>query len=362
VTSAAIDLRGRVTRHARGHAARGLTLVEVMIGLVIGMLVCLAAFSSARVFFASQRQAVGVGASSANAASALAAIKNDIANGGLGFFGDTAYLCAKLNLGLDHKPVADGVDFAPVMATRDGANDVLDVVYGNQVAAGATVRLASASNGTQASLKTLLPVSAGQAVLIAPASTGQPCTVRSVTASTPPTVDARQQLSFGAGGKHNQASFGEQPVYGENARVSLLGQLQWRRYAVEGTDLKLTHVIDGSSAVLLRHVIGLRVEYGTAAAAPGSSTLEGWREPVEAGWQTLDADNIGRVRALRVGVVVRSPQPEKPDASGNCTASTEKPQLFGNTIEPDVADWQCYRYRSVVVVAPMRNILYGMRS
>jgi Tfp pilus assembly protein PilW len=68
VTSAAIDLRGRLARHGRGHTARGLTLVEVMIGLVIGMLVCLAAFSSARVFLASQRQAVAVGASSANAA------------------------------------------------------------------------------------------------------------------------------------------------------------------------------------------------------------------------------------------------------------------------------------------------------
>ena len=360
MTAAAIE-RGR-SNAGRGRAVRGLTLIELMVGLVIGMLVSLAAVSSARVFLASQRQAVAVGAGSANAASALAAIKNDVANGGLGFFGDSAYLCAKLNLGLGEKSVADGVDFAPVMATRVGGNDVLDVVYGNQVAAGATVRLASATDGRQASLKTLLPVKAGQAVLIAPTSAGQPCTVRSVTASTPPTVEARQSLAFGPAGRHNQASFSEQPGYGENARVTLLGQLHWNRYAVEGTDLKLTHVIDGSSAVLLRHVIGLRVEYGTAAAAPGSSTLEGWRESVEAGWEALDADNIGRVRAVRVGIVVRSPQPEKPEPGSACTASTEKPQLFGNTVEPDVADWQCYRYRSVVVVAPLRNILYGMRS
>lgn len=360
MTSAATDRRG--AGHGRGRGMRGLSLVELMVAMVIGMLVSLAAAGSARVFLATQRQAVAVGASSANAASALASIKNDIANGGLGFFGDTTYLCAKLNLGLGQKLLADGADFAPVMATRSGHNDVLDVVYGNQVAAGATVRLASASDGSHAALKTLLPVSAGQAVLVAPASTGQPCTVRSVTASTLPTVDARQTLTFGGSGTHNQAGFTDLPAYGENARVTLLGQLNWNRYALDGTDLKMTRVTDGTSATLLRNVIGLRVEYGTAAAAPGSSTLEGWQESADAGWQTLNAANIGRVRALRVGVVVRSPQAEKPEPGRACTASTEKPKLFGNTIEPDVADWQCYRYRSVVVVAPLRNILYGMRS
>ena len=63
-----------------------------------------------------------------------------------------------------------------------------------------------------------------------------------------------------------QAGFTDLPAYGENARVALLGRLSWNRYALDGTDLKLTRVIDGSSAVLLRNVIGLRVEYGTAAA------------------------------------------------------------------------------------------------
>ncbi len=34
------------------------------------------------------------------------------------------------------------------------------------------------------------------------------------------------------------------------------------------------------------------------------------------------------------------------------------PTLFGNTVTPDVSDWQCWRYRSVVVVVPLRNLVW----
>ena len=67
-------------------------------------------------------------------------------------------------------------------------------------------------------------------------------------------------------------------------------------------------------------------------------------------------------RKVRVGVVVRSPQREKPNAAGECEASLDKPRLFGNEVEPDVLEWKCYRYRSAVVVVPMRNMLMGIRT
>ena len=75
------------------------------------------------------------------------------------------------------------------------------------------------------------------------------------------------------------------------------------------------------------------------------------------------ADRLGRgVRAIRMGVVTRSPQREKPNAGGDCEASLDKPQLFGVEVEPDVADWQCWRYRVSTVVVPMRNLVLGLRE
>ena len=64
----------------------------------------------------------------------------------------------------------------------------------------------------------------------------------------------------------------------------------------------------------------------------------------------------------RQGIVTRSPQREKPDASNNCEASLAKPRLFDVEIDPDVTDWQCYRYRVSTVVVPLRNLVLGLRE
>jgi type IV pilus assembly protein PilW len=355
VTSGAIEL------HRRQRPAGGISIIELMVGLVLCLLISLAATSSAQLFTASQRQGVSAGGSAANIGTVLASIKSDVANGGLGFFGDATYLCTKLNLSVGATKVVDGSDFAPVLAARTGSNDTLDVAYGTEVAAGASVALSGTSAGTGASLKSLLPATVGQAVLVASQTVGTPCLVRTVTSTTVPTAEAKQLLGFDVTGPHNQAPFTSTPTYGENSRVSLLGTLQWHRYALNGTSLELTRVLDGTTATLMRNVIGFRVQYGTSADNT-TDTLSSWDEASGA-FASIDETNIFRVRALRIGIVVRSPQPEKPNAqTGQCEASSAKPTLFGATIEPDVADWQCYRYRSTVVVAPMRNIIYGLRS
>ena len=53
---------------------RGLSIVELMVGLVVAMLVSIAAAGSAMMFTASQRQGIGVGGSGIGAATALAAL------------------------------------------------------------------------------------------------------------------------------------------------------------------------------------------------------------------------------------------------------------------------------------------------
>jgi len=339
--------------------ARGITLVELLVGLVAGLLVGMAAVSSARLFTASQRQGVSAGGSSANIGSVLTSIKNDVANGGLGFFGDSTYLCNRLNLGTGVTPVVDGAAFSPISVTRDAANnDTLNVIYGSEVAAGAAVRLSSTSTGADANLKSLLPAAVGQAVLIASTNLATPCVVRTVTANAAATATTRQLLTFGATGKYNGTTFSTVGSYGENSRVSLLGTVQWNSYQVAGTNLQYTRVLDGATSILMRNVLAFRVQYGTSVNIT-TDTLSNWDDPAGA-FATLDNTNIGRVRALRIGIVVRSPQPEKKNASGACEATQTMPTLFGVAVTPDVTDWQCYRYRSAIVIAPMRNIVHGL--
>lgn len=343
----------------RRSAARGLSLIEVMVGVVVALLVGLAAVGSATMFMAAQRQGIGTGGSLINASTALGALRDDASVAGLGFFGDNRYLCNRLNLSAGNVAIQDGVAFTPLRITRDGVNDRIDVVYGTQVASGANVLLNAASTGADAELRSFLPVSVGQAVLLAPATAGEPCVVRTVTALTDSTVDDPQRLAFAAAGDFNKAAFTTPVTYADRGRVALLGQLRWARYRLEGTDLRLERPLAGDPVVLLRNVMALRAQYGVTNAAAGSTGLQAWQSAT-GGFATLDATTLKSVRALRIGLVTRSPQAEKPNAAGVCDATEAMPILFGEAVTADLAEWRCYRYRTSIVVVPLRNLVMGM--
>lgn len=349
---------GRCARAAGGRAAaqRGLSMVEILVGVVVSLLVGLAAAGSASMFTASQRQGVGVGGATVNAGSALAAIKADAATAGLGFFGDSAFLCHRLSLSSGATVLMNGTSFAPALVTADGTNSRLDLLYATNVDGGANVLLRNASVGGSAVTMSLLPAQVGQAVLLAPATAGNTCVVRSVTAVTAATPDTPQTLTFGAAGTHNGAAFAATPSFAERDRVALLGALRWSRYRVDAGRLLLERPLSGDSAVLLRDVVAFRVQYGVVGPNAGDSALTGWVDASGATWGAVGGAAVDRVRALRIGLVTRSPQRDKPDAAGNCSASAAQPVLFGTTVAPDVADWRCWRFRTTVVVVPLRNV------
>ena len=338
---------------------RGLSLVELMVGLVVAMLVGLAAVGSTTMFTAAQRQSIGAGGSLINASTAMGALRDDVALAGLGFFGESRYLCNRLNLSSGNAVIQDGVAFTPLRVTRGGTNDQIDVVYGVQVASGANVLLNAASTGADAELRSLLPVTVGQAVLLAPAVPGDPCMVRTVTAVTDSTVDDPQRLAFGVAGDFNKAVFTTPVTYADRGRVALLGQLRWSRYRLQGTDLRLERPLAGDPAVMVRNVMAFRAQYGITSAAAGSTGLQTWQSAT-GGFTNLDATTLPRVRALRIGLVTRSPQAEKPNAAGVCEATDAMPDLFGEAVTADVADWRCYRYRTSIAVVPLRNLVMGL--
>ncbi len=353
----------------RRAAQRGLSIVEVMVGMVVALLVGLAATGSAMMFTASQRQGIGAGGSMVSAGTALAAIRDDVAAAGLGFFGDSLYRCWKLNLSLESSVISDGASFVPVRITAESAGDRIDAVFGTQVASGANVLLKTSTTGATAELRSLMPVSVGQAVLLAPGTPGNACLVRSVTANTASTDDTPQKLTFAGTGKHNKAAFTTNPTFATNdypdiSRAALLGELRWTRYHRVGTDLTLERPMTGDAAALVRNVMAFKAQYGLAATAAGSTALESWQSATGS-FATLDNTNIARVRALRIGVVTRSDQPEKPAAGddANCTAkpvTASMPTLFGSAVTADVTNWRCYRFRTAIVVVPLRNLVIGM--
>ncbi len=358
---------------------RGASIVELMVGLVISLLVGLAATGAAISFTAQQRSGVGVSAVATNTNSVMAVMRDDVALAGLGFFGEGASLCTSLQLSVTNQAVQNGVAFSPLQVTRGTASDQLDVMYAERVESGATVRLHEASDGTTATLKSHLPVNLEPvsntdlaketaSVLLTPApgsAAAGPCLVRTVTAVTPGTPEQPYpQLEFAATGLRNGAAFASPASFNTDARVTQLGKVQWSRYRVVNGQLLLDRPQAGTSAIVARDVVAFRIRYGIAAAAAGSTSIEHWVEP-EGAFASLGAANVAQVRALRIGLLVRSPQRQKPDANGNCdaTPADSQPRLFlpPRAAENLPTDWTCWRYRSSEIVVPLRNVAMGLR-
>jgi type IV pilus assembly protein PilW len=311
-------------------------------------------------FNASQRQGISSGGAAIGSSTAMTVLRDDLAAAGLGFFGDSQFLCSRLNLSVGTTKLLDDAEFTPVEVTAEGNNSRIDVVYATEVTSGTNVLLDAPSEAGSAALRSLLPVNAGQAVLLAPETPGaSPCTVRTVTANTAATFDKAQLIEYGNDGsaKFNRAAFAVTPLYPDKGRVTLLGDLRWSRYRLDGTNLVLQRPLGGDDVVLARNVMALRAEYGLADE--GKTALAAWQVASGASWASLDPARLARVRALRVGIVTRGAQPEKPNNAGECEATPVLPQLFGDDIAPDVADWKCYRFRTAVVVVPLRNLVLG---
>ncbi|MBK1614864.1 pilus assembly protein [Rubrivivax gelatinosus] len=351
---------------------RGLSIVELMVGMVIALIISLAAAGSARTFSASQRQGISGGGATANLMTTMAAIKDDAASAGLGFFGtrnsnnQSLFSCHKLDLSYDTTVHFDADVFSPAQITSDGTNDQIDLVFASSIDGGADVLLSGTAGAGTAMTQSRLQVATGQLVMLVPgtaAASSQPCLVRSVTAVAAATDDTPQTLTFGnagANGIYNRAAFTNTPAYNETDkdRITLLGMLSWRRYRLDGTTLLFEQPLTGTSATLLRNVMSFRVQYGIASTATGNDLS--WQDATGS-WSAVSGTEADRIRALRFGVVVRSAQPERPASGQACEASAEKPKDPLNPdveVEPDVANWDCFRYRSATVVVPLRNFVW----
>lgn len=335
---------------------RGLSLIELLVGIVVALLVGIAASGSAIFFTAAQRQGMGTSGALINTTTALSALKEDLAQVGLGFFGQASFLCPQLNVSVGADNFSTG-NFSPLSIRRSGNFDEIDVVYANEVAGGANVVLKDNATATSATLQSFLPATAGTAVLLMN-STANRCTVRSVTQVVPATDDTPHGIGFDGTGVHNRVAFANPGAYVSGDRVALLGTLAWQRYRVDNGNLLVERRFEAGSSVLVRNVVAFRAQYGVTV--PGDTTIDDWVAPTGP-WTTLTPVTLPRVRAVRLGIVTRSPQAEKRDADGNCTASEAVPQLFGANVTGLPADWGCFRYRASTVTVPLRNVALGLR-
>ena len=358
------SMTGLMYLRGRGIARqRGFSLVELMVSLVISMLICVAALGSARMFMGAQRQSVDTGTASGNVVTTIESIKHEAQQAALGFYVNSALPCQSFNLSTGTTALASNTPLMPISISNSSGNLAqLDVLHASALESAAPANLAAAvsSSATSATLSSYLPVQAGQTVMFTPiGDPGLPCTVKTATSVDTPLPGMGPVLHFEDTGLHNKVDFPGY-TYSTKSAVSLLGTLNWSRFAVDASgNLVMSRPIQGGTAILARNVVGFQLQYGVTDGV--TSSLDSWQYAEGSNWGTITTAQVPRIRALRLELVTRSDQPEKPDAKGNCSATSVAPALLDRTLALS-GNWQCYRYRSSTAVIPFRNILMGSSS
>lgn len=376
---------------------RGFSLPEIMVGLTIGLVAMVVVMQVFAVSDRQKRTASSGADAQTNGSIALYLLERDARMAGWGL--DTSFYadCDRLYTYCDGdascggtEGALDGFSLGTVRITDGGDGpDALSVQYfadptvdawrfGGQTTLSKTMPQPSAVLDVDSTAG----CQRGSLMLVAQSGS---CTLMQITqvqdaggnavASAPASGGASKlQHNPGNNGHYNPpASYQNEnhwPAYSAGAALACM------RKPSTGTTFRRSYRVDRDRHLLLRsdnapatavvdeevaaEIFDLQAQYGIANA--GAQSVAEWVDATGT-WANPSLADWRRIKAIRIALVARSAQYERP-AGGECTTTTKAMSdkwsswaSFDTTKYP--ADWKCYRYKVFETVAPMRNTLWG---
>lgn len=371
-------------------AQRGVTLIELMIGLALGLIASLAIFSTIS-SFESQRRTTASGMDmQQNGLMALYSIDQDIRMAGFGLIDSSttpgSMPCSKIN--------AYGTNSvwnsAPVVIANNASagNDIITVNRlnsdtGGIVTGGKAAGLAANMNSgdTSISVDTSEALHTNDFILVSQANLD--CSLFKVSAipsATSVTVvnvanaigNTTQTPTFPASGYSAAASavIADLGAASSASAANTFGSTNpaitptfaTTKYQIN-TNLDLIRTEDNGTTwnTVASDIVAIAAQYGVANA--GSPTVNCWTDATGtacsgSNWANPPPADVRRIKAIQVAIVARSNQP-----AGSCTASTQPTTWAGITANlSGIANWGwggCYRYKVYQTIIPIRNVIWG---
>lgn len=157
------------------------------------------------------------------------------------------------------------------------------------------------------------------------------------------------------------------PSYGTDSEIQCFrGVMEYRRtYRINNQHLQLDEPDSAGvtqSFQMAPGIVDLQAQYGITNV--GGSKVTSWVDAT-GDWVTPSTANTKRIIAVRLALLARSANYEKPDdGSTNCTTTTTamaaawSPWATFNT-SGYADDWKCYRYKVFELEVPLRNIIWA---
>lgn len=384
--------------------SRGFSLVELMVGMAIGLVAVLVMTQVALTFEGQKRTTVGNAESMDEGSVGLYALSRELQGAGYGIVDKDIIGCmVRAHIERPGNPgTAQDLFFAifPVRITKGAGNapDSITAIYSNSpmTATAATLIQNYPGDETNFKVNNRYGFNLGDAIILAQPGQVPPknCSLHQVT-GLPMVVGQTDELEHKLtqyvnalgqvqDSKYNKAGGLGAPdyAYGPNSTkvFNLGGNPVTNTFTVQNNQLIFTNGLGGQQTVLLDNVITFKAQYGMDVRAGSPADLQvttyndaildangnGTVTVVDAAGQVVqnDPEDWLRVGAVRIAIVVRNKYPDKPDSGGNCNATANPPfWSWGTLTVADMpAQWQCYRYKTFETVVPLRNMLWKTRQ
>lgn len=357
---------------------RGFSLVEVMVGLVVGLITVIVIMQVFAVTEGQKRTTTSGSDAQINGATALYALEREIKQAGYGFstVSNLLFGCTTRAYNSAASPTDFTFRLAPVLINDGGAgSDRIDVLYGRSANLSTPVNfLLPAAPAANYQVDNTAGFAVGDFVVAVESPSVSPypdCTLAQVTG----VAGASSEIIHNPGGSpHNPpAGYGFSPTfkYSANAVLVNLGNLVATRYDVDGDfNLIADPVLLGTPTaatrlLLFSNIVNIQAQYGIDNN--NDDIVDQWVEPTGATWGygtgTPTPANIAMIKAIRLALVARSTQLERPNPVCNVTTAAPTIPWSGGPVPAvnlaAIPDWQCYRYKVFQTVIPVRNMIWS---
>lgn len=354
------------SNRGRAPSQAGFTLVEIMVGLAIGMLATVVIIQVITVFEAQRRSTTGSADAQTNGGIAIYSIARELQLAGFPLVPvtDSPLECTSLSINgtadasipnrLSPVVITDGVATATVPAS-----DSITIRYGTSLQGGvpAQITATAAPGPNDETLGTNFGCQVGDASLIV---NGTACNMSSVTALAGTTTVTLTNPAGAAAG----------------ANISCMGTWNEVTYAVNPTTGNLERTVvnnfgAASTTPVLAGIVNLQAQYGISAAA-NSNQVTQWVDASGATWAAPTLANRNRIKSARISVVARNPKIEPSAVTAACSSTTAAAPTglcawVGSAtspaptvdLSPGNANWAQYRYRVFETIIPLRNVVWS---
>lgn len=348
---------------------RGFGLVEVLVGLAIGMLTILLIMQVMTTFEGQKRATGGSNDAQTNGSIALYTIQRMVQTSG---FDLPMYSAVFQPLNCSPEPTIDhdanaataNIGIYPVFVTDGGAaagaSDTITVLTGSATAgtgqsmSGIPSLIRQLPGGNVVVLDNNLACLTGDIALVMQSTRIYPTPqcylkqVASITGTTQVTLNNTTSIAVGDG-------------------ITCLKNWNSRAYSVASGNLL------ENTDTIVTGIVNIQAQYGISVA-PDSNEIVDWVDPSGGTWAAPTIENRKLIKAIRIAVIARSGELERTNVTNACSSTTAANPTglcawAGTAADPaptvdlsNDANWRRYRYRVFESVVPLKNVIAGMGS